>query len=57
MKILHIFKSEPDDTTRDLAGALSREREAQEVLLAQGEVNYDELVGAVFASDQVVCWW
>lgn len=57
MKILHLFKTEPDADTRELAAALSREREAAEMRLYAGAVDYDELVAKVFDNDRVVCWW
>ena len=57
MRILHLLKSEPDGETRQLIDALSADREASEVSLHAAAVDYDELVGTVFASDHVVCWW
>lgn len=57
MKILHIMKSEPEIDTRQLVDALSEGREASEVSLYAGSVDYDELVTKVFENDQVVCWW
>lgn len=57
MKILHIFKSEPDTETRQLADALSEGREATETALYSGDVDYDDLVRRVFENDQAVCWW
>ncbi|MFC1656972.1 hypothetical protein ACFL2P_00155 [Candidatus Moduliflexota bacterium] len=57
MKILHLFKSEPDTETRQLADALGEGRDADEISLAAGPVDYDRLVEQVFDNDQVVCWW
>lgn len=57
MRILHLFKSEPDADTRAFVEALSENREAEEVRLFAGPVDYDVLVKKVFEHDKVVCWW
>ena len=57
MKILHLLKSEPGAETRQLVEALSEGREASEISLFAGSVDYNELTAKVFESDQVVCWW
>ena len=57
MKILHLFKSEPDTETRQMADALGEGHEADEITLFAGPVDYDSLVDQVFGTDQVVCWW
>ena len=57
MKILHIYKSEPDTDTRELAGILSEKRETTEMRLYAGSIDYDDLVAKVFENDRVVCWW
>ena len=57
MKILHLFKSDPDAETRQLADALSEGREAEEVFLFAGPVDYDRLVKQVFETARTVCWW
>jgi len=57
MKILHLFKGEPDTETRQLADALGEGHDADQISLAAGPVDYDRLVKQVFDNDQVVCWW
>ncbi len=57
MKVLHLFKSEPDADTRAFVRALSRDRESEELRLFAGPVDYDRLVEKVFDNDKVVCWW
>jgi len=57
MKILHLFKSDPDADVRQFADAFSLGREAAEVPLHAGSVDYEKLVEQVFDNDQVVCWW
>jgi len=57
MKILHVFRHEPDAETRELAAIVSREREATEFHLYQEPVDYDRLLDLVLTHDQVVSWW
>lgn len=57
MKILHVYRSEPDETTKKLVEILSRDREAQEFKLYVGDPNYDKLVQMIFDADQTVSWW
>ena len=57
MKILHIYRHPPDDPTRELAGIVSRDREASEFSLFQEPVDYDRLLTLIFEHDQVISWW
>lgn len=55
MAILHIYRSEPDETTKELAKAMSED--AVEVHLYKGDVDYEGLVKKIFECDKVICWW
>ena len=57
MKILHVYRSEPDSDTQQLAAIISEGREASEFKLYTEEVDYDRLVDMVFDADKTVCWW
>lgn len=57
MKVLHVLKSEPDDTMRELMAPLSEGHDVQQFEMYQGEVDYDKLVEMVFEHDKVICWW
>jgi hypothetical protein len=59
MKILYIYKSEPDDTTKTLAGILSEGKEVTEFPLYQGEPDYEKLIDVIFEHDhdKVITWW
>ena len=59
MKILNIYKSEPDDTTRTLAGIVSEGKETTEFSLYQGEPDYGKLLDLIFEHhpDKVISWW
>ena len=57
MKILHVFKSEPDAVIKKLMEPLAKDNEAREFEMHQGDVDYDKLVEMVFEHDKVICWW
>ena len=57
MKILQIFKSEPDAVIKKLMEPVSKANEARQFGIYQGDVDYDKLVELVFEHDTVICWW
>ena len=57
MKVLHVLKSEPDETTKRLKSAFAESDEVQEFEMYKGDVDYDKLIALVFDSDKVICWW
>ncbi len=57
MKILHVFRHPPDEITRGLVAALSRDREAEEFPLYREPVDYDRLLDLILTHDQVISWW
>lgn len=57
MKILHVFKSEPDAVIKKLMEPLSKDNEARQFEMNKGDVDYDKLVKLVFEHDKVICWW
>ena len=57
MKILHVYRSQPDDDTKKLVEIVSEGREADSFDLAVDNPDYDQLVDKVFAADQTICWW
>jgi hypothetical protein len=56
MKVLHIFKSAPDATTRKIIEVQAAGNQSVTIDLTAGTVDYDKLVAEVFASDKVFCW-
>ncbi len=56
MKVLHIFKSEPDAQVEKLLEAFS-EDEVTTIALFEGEVDWAALVDDIFEHDKVICWW
>ena len=57
MKVLQIFRTEPDDTVQNLSELVSMENDASSALLYQGEVDWPKIVDDIFAHDKVICWW
>ena len=57
MNILHILRSEPDDTVAKLFVALSMEDTASIVMLYEEPVDWAALVDKIFESDKVISWW
>ena len=57
MKILNIYKSEPDETVKKLAEIVNRDREVVDFDLNVENPDYDNLVDKIFEADQTICWW
>jgi len=57
MKILHVYRGKPSEDTMKLVEILSRDRDAKEFKLYEGDPNYDILVQLIFDADQTVSWW
>jgi len=57
MKLLHVFKSEPDDIIKKLMARLSEGHEVRQFEMYKGDVDYDYLVQLVFENEKIICWW
>lgn len=57
MKMLQVYRSEPNADVQTLVAILNRDREADEFRLYEPNPNYDELVQKIFTADKTVCWW
>ncbi len=57
MKLLHVLKSEPDETVKKLMKPLSAHNQVQEFKLFGENIDYDKFIELVFDNDKVVCWW
>jgi len=57
MKILNVYRSEPDDTTKKLVEIVGRDRDVDTFDLNVDAPDYSELVEKIFAADQTICWW
>ncbi|MDA8159934.1 MAG: hypothetical protein M0T76_04335 [Desulfobacteraceae bacterium] len=57
MKILHVYRSAPDATTKKLVEIVSEGRETESFDLNVVSPDYSKLVDMIFAADQTICWW
>jgi len=57
MKILNVYRSEPDETTKKLIEIVTRDREKDEFFLNVENPDYDQLVEKIFLADQTISWW
>ena len=57
MKILNVYRSEPDETVNKLVEIVTRDRESDTFRLNTENPDYDALVDKIFAADQTICWW
>jgi len=57
MKILHVYRSAADATTKKLVEIVSEGRESESFDLNVPAPDYSKLVDMVFAADQTICWW
>lgn len=57
MKILHILRSEPDETVEKLTVAMSMNDTASVVMLYEEPVDWAAVVDKIFENDKVICWW
>lgn len=56
MKILHILKKSPDDSTKKIIDAQKAGNEVKIIEIYKGSVDYDKLVSDVFSHDKVFSW-
>lgn len=57
MKILQVYRSEPNNEVKTLVQILNRDRESDEFNLNVETPDYDVLVNKIFDADKTVCWW
>ena len=57
MKVLNVYRSEPDETTRKLVEIVSRDRGADSFDLNVDSPDYDQLVDKIMDADKTICWW
>ncbi|WP_167528802.1 hypothetical protein [Desulfopila sp. IMCC35008] len=57
MKILNVYRSEPDETVKKLVEIVTRDRESESFDLYADEPDYDALVEKIFEADQTISWW
>lgn len=56
MEVLHILRSEPEETVKKLMAAFIGQEE-KTTRLYEPDVEWETLVDNIFASDKVISWW
>ena len=57
MRVLHLLRSEPDDTVEKITDVMSEDNTTTVVSLYEETVDWSALVDQIFENDRVVCWW
>ena len=57
MKILNVYRSEPDESTKKLVEIVSRDRESDSFDLNVDNPDYDQLLDKMMEADQTITWW
>lgn len=57
MKILNVYRSEPDENTKKLVEIVTRDRDSDTFDLNVDAPDYDQLVDKIMDADQTICWW
>jgi len=57
MKILHVYRTEPNDDVKKLVEIVSEGRDNETFNLNVESPDYDKLVDMVWGADQTICWW
>ena len=57
MKMLHIYRSQPDDTVNKLVEVINEGNEGETFDLSTDNPDYDKLVEMLFEADKAITWW
>lgn len=57
MKILHIYRSEPDETVKKLVESITNGDESTVIELYQDNIDWSRLVDDIFSHQKVISWW
>ncbi|MCL4457945.1 MAG: hypothetical protein M1147_05260 [Nitrospirae bacterium] len=56
MKVLHLLKSEPDETANGVIDVHKAKYDVKVIDLANGDFSYESLVEDIFNYDRVISW-
>ncbi|MCL4536921.1 MAG: hypothetical protein M1610_04955 [Nitrospirae bacterium] len=56
MKVLHLLKSEPDETTRKIMEIHKAENDVKVIDLTKGDFSYESIIEDIFSYDKVISW-
>jgi len=56
LTVLHILRTEPDETVQELMEAFAVD-ESTTISLFEEEVDWPGVVDQIFAAEKTICWW
>ncbi|UCG07557.1 MAG: hypothetical protein JSV83_02595 [Desulfobacterales bacterium] len=57
MKILHILRTEPDETVKDFIKTSTNGDQAKTAELYNSDIDWSSVVEDIFSYDKVISWW
>ncbi len=59
MKLLHVYRNEPNEEVKKLVQILNEGNEAMEFKLyeAKEDADYDKFIQMIFEADKTISWW
>ena len=57
MKILHILRTEADQTVKDIIVSTTNGDQSKTAELYTGDIDWARLVDDIFSHDKIICWW
>ncbi len=57
MDVLHIFKTKPDSLTELFVKKISEDKKSTMIHLYSSDIDWEEVVDAIFLHKKVVTWW
>ena len=57
MKILHILRSEPDTTIKNIVASTTNGDKSKTTELYKDDIDWSQLVDDIFSHDKIICWW
>jgi hypothetical protein len=55
--MLHILRSETDETTRQLMAGMAHEAPTVVVRLHDADPDWDQIIEQIFSHEKIICWW
>ncbi len=57
MKILHIFRTEPDETVENIVKTATNGDESKVLELYKGDIDWSRVVDDIFSHEKMISWW
>jgi hypothetical protein len=57
MKILHILRTQPDETIQELIKSSTNGDQPKAAEIYKGDIDWAALVDDIFSHDKVISWW